>query len=327
MGLFAAGATLVPTVFAACNSGNKTSNGTDSTGQDATAGAKELFFKISLAEWSFHKSLFDGKMTNLDFPVKAKKDFDISAVEYVNQFFKDKAKDQQYLAELKKRADDNGVTNVLIMIDGEGNLGDADAKARVKAVENHYQWVEAAKYLGCHAIRVNAAGEGSADEVSKSVIESLTTLGTFGKDHGINVIVENHGGYSSNGKWLANVMKQVNMPNVGTLPDFGNFCIERTKPTANTPEAWAATKCLEEYDRYQGVTELMPYAKGVSGKTHEFDANGNCIETDYSRMLKIVKDAGYTGYIDIEFEGSGVSEDEGVRLTKELLIRAGSALS
>jgi sugar phosphate isomerase/epimerase len=278
---------------------------------------KKKFFEISLAEWSLHKTLFAKKMDNLDFPVVAKRDYGISVVEYVNQFFKDKAKDTNYLNELLKRCNDNGVKNHLIMIDGEGGMGDTDNAKRTKAVENHYKWVDAAKYLGCKTIRVNAYGEGTAEDVQKAAVDGLSRLGEYAKKVRINVIVENHGGYSSNGQWLSGVMKSVGMKNVGTLPDLGNFCIK------HTPDY----KCLEEYDRYKGTQELMPFAKGVSAKTREFDEAGNCIETDYKRMFRIIKDAGFKGYIGIEYEGNKLSEDEGIRKTKALIERAAASLS
>jgi sugar phosphate isomerase/epimerase len=278
----------------------------------AATSAKTPFFEISLAEWSLHKTLFDNKMTNLDFPVVAKQKYGISVVEYVNQFFKDKAKDTAYLNELLKRCKDNGVTNHLIMIDGEGGLGELDSAKRTQAVEAHYKWVDAAKYLGCRTIRVNAFGEGSAEDVHKAAVDGLSRLGEYGAKEGINVIVENHGSYSSNGAWLAGVMKEINKPNVGILPDFGNFCIRHED-----------NKCVEEYDRYKGVAEMMPYAKGVSAKTHNFDAAGNSVETDYTRMLKIVKDAGFNGYMGIEYEGDQLSEEAGIRATKALLERVG----
>ncbi|UHG93100.1 sugar phosphate isomerase/epimerase family protein [Spirosoma oryzicola] len=280
----------------------------------AEAGKKKMFFDISLAEWSLHKSLFAKKITNLDFPGIARKEFDISIVEYVNQFFKDKAQDKTYLNDLLTRCKDNGITNHLIMIDGEGNLGATDTAELSKAVENHHRWVECAKYLGCKTIRVNAAGKGTADEVAKAAVEGLGKLGEFAKTMNINVIVENHGGYSSEGKWLAGVMKQVNMKNVGTLPDFGNFCLKRGE----------GHSCVEEYDRYQGTQELLPYAKGVSAKTYNFDANGNCVETDYNRIMKIVKDSGFKGIAGIEYEGDKVDEYEGIRKTKALLERVGA---
>jgi L-ribulose-5-phosphate 3-epimerase len=267
------------------------------------APAKEPLFKISLAEWSLHRTLFDGKLDNLDFPAFAKNECGIDAVEYVNQFFKDKARDEKYLADLKKRCDDLGVTSVLIMCDGEGELGDPDDAARTKAVENHHQWVEAAKFLGCHSIRVNAASRGSRDEQVKLAADGLRKLSEFGAKHDINVIVENHGGWSSNGAWLAEVMKTVDLPNCGTLPDFGNF--------QTGPDEW--------YDRYQGVAELMPFAKGVSAKSHEFDAEGNEVRTDYRKMVKIVLDAGYHGYIGVEWEGGEPGEHDGIMLTKRLL--------
>ena len=274
---------------------------------------KKAPFEISLAEWSLHKALFANKMTNLDFPVVAKQQFGISVVEYVNQFFKDKAKDTVYLNELLQRCKDNGVKNHLIMIDGEGGLGETDSAKRKQAVENHYKWVDAAKYLGCATIRVNAYGTGSEDEVRKAAIESLSTLGEFAAKSGINVIVENHGGYSSNGQWLSGVMKSVGRKNVGILPDFGNFCIKRA-----TGDLYQG-KCVEEYDKYKGVKEMLPYAKGVSAKTMDFDETGNCVETDYKRMMKIVKDSGFKGYVGIEYEGSKLGEEEGIRKTKALL--------
>ncbi|MBL0741689.1 sugar phosphate isomerase/epimerase family protein [Chryseolinea lacunae] len=318
LGLITVGAATGSAFLSAC--GKKPAAGdtaaVDSAAIKAAAEPKELFFKISLAQWSLHKTLFDGKLDNLDFPAKAKNDYGVSGVEFVNQFFKDKAKDQTYLAELKKRCGDNGVTSVLIMCDGEGSLGDLNKKKRAEAVDNHKKWVEAAKFLGCHSIRVNAHGEGTREEVGKSTTDGLRSLSEFAKGSGINVIVENHGGYSSDGLWLSTVIKDTGMDNCGTLPDFGNFCLKREND-----------KCVEEYDRYKGTTEMMPYAKGVSAKTHDFDANGNCVETDYAKMLGIVKAAGYTGFIGIEYEGSTLSEDEGIRATKALLEKVGATIA
>ena len=279
----------------------------------AEAPMKKMFFDISLAEWSLHKALFSKKITNLDFPGIARKEFDISIVEYVNQFFKDKAQDKTYLNDLLTRCKDNGITNNLIMIDGEGDLASPDAAKRMSGVENHHKWVECAKYLGCKTIRVNAAGQGTAEEMQKAAVESLSKLGEFAKTMNINIIVENHGGNSSNGQWLSSVMKQVNMKNVGTLPDFGNFCIKHGE----------GHTCLEEYDRYKGTAELMPYAKGASAKFYDFDANGNCVETDYNRTLKIVKDSGFKGIIGIEYEGDHLEEYDGIRKAKAVLERVG----
>ena len=250
--------------------------------QRGPAAVAEPKFKISLAEWSLHRTLFSKKMDNLDFAQQATTVYGIDAVEYVNQFFKDKAKDQKYLAEMKTRSLDQGVKNVLIMIDGEGFLGDPDNAKRAQAVENHYPWVEAAKYLGCQSIRVNAYSKGSREEQAKLAADGLRRVAEFGASAGINVIVENHGGLSSDGEWLTGVIKAVDLPNCGTLPDFGNF---------------------ENYDRYKAVAEMMRYAKGVSAKSHDFDAEGNETKTDYNRMMKIVLDAGYHGYIGIEYEG------------------------
>ena len=266
---------------------------------------KAPWFRISLAEWSFNRALFAKQMSNLDFPVVARKDYDIDVVEYVNQFFMDKAEDKAYLAELRMRCDDNGVKSGLIMCDREGALGDPDAAARTKTVENHYKWVTAAAYLGCHSIRVNAQSSGSFGAQLDFATDGLRRLAEFGAQHNINVIVENHGGLSSNGKWLSSVIDQVGLKNCGTLPDFGNFNIAKDKP----------------YDRYLGVTELMPFAKGVSAKSYAFDAKGNETTIDYLRIMRSVRDAGYRGYVGIEFEGRDLGEPEGVRATKKLLER------
>jgi L-ribulose-5-phosphate 3-epimerase len=279
------------------------------------AGRRPLF-RISLAEWSFHKAIRDQKtMTTLDFPVVARREFGLDAVEYVNQLFMDKAQDWNYLAELKIRCEGEGVRSLLIMCDREGNLGDPDEAKRRQAVVNHHKWAEAAKYLGCHSIRVNAAtgNTGSFEEQQKRAADGLRRLSEFAAPLKLNVIVENHGGLSSHGAWLAGVMKMVGLPNCGTLPDFGNFYIDRAKG--------------EEYDRYRGTAELMPFAKGVSAKAHDFDALGNETSTDYRRMMKIVLAAGYHGYVGIEYEGSKLGERDGIRATKELLERVRGELS
>lgn len=283
--------------------GNKTSLNVPPMGTQ-----NDLFFSISLAQWSLNKSLFGGKLDNLDFPEYTKKNFDIHAVEYVNQFFK--SAEPSYVKELLKRTEDLGVKNVLIMIDREGNLGEVDEVKRSTAVENHFKWVEAAQLLGCHSIRVNAGGSGSEEEVAYSATRSLRELSQFAADYGIKVIVENHGGYSSRASWLSAVIRNTGMVNCGTLPDFGNFRVSKD----------------ENYDIYLGMKELMPLAKGVSAKSNDFDEEGNETTKDFYRILKIVKDAGFRGYIGIEYEGRNFGENEGILATKNLLIKAGQAI-
>jgi L-ribulose-5-phosphate 3-epimerase len=265
--------------------------------------APEPIFKISLAQWSLHRGLKDGSIDHLDFAAIANREFDIQAIEFVNSFFKDKARDAAYLKEMNLRAADNGVYQNLIMIDGEGALGHPDETERAKAIDNHKRWVEAAKVLECRSIRVNAQSQGTWDEQMDRAADGLTRLTQFAEPFGINVIVENHGGFSSNGQWLAGVMKKVGLPTCGTLPDFGNFHLGGGK----------------EYDRYKGVFELMPFAKAVSAKAHDFDADGNETHTDYRRMMKIVVDAGYHDFVGIEYEGGKLDEFAGIRATKALL--------
>jgi sugar phosphate isomerase/epimerase len=286
-----------------------------------SAQAKEPLFKISLAQWSLNKAIKAGRLANRDFAKTAKEDFGIDAIEYVNQLWIDQgkewmesAKDKAYVGELKKRADDLGVKTLLIMCDNPGQLGDPDEAKRITAVEGHYRWVEAAKELGSHSIRVNARSNTrlAPEEQQKLVADGLRRLSEFAAQHGLNVIVENHGGLSSDGKWLTGVMKLVDRKNCGTLPDFGNFRLGEGK----------------EYDRYQGIDELMPFAKGVSAKSHDFDAEGNETSTDYFKMMDIViKKHGYRGYCGIEYEGSKLSEPDGIRATKKLLERVREKMS
>ena len=277
----------------------------------ATAAAGDPLFRISLAEWSLHRALNAGHLTNLDFPVVTRLTYELEAVEYVNTFFRDRERDRDYLADLQARAADHGVRNLLIMCDGEGAVGDPDPRARARAVENHYRWVEAAATLGCHSIRVNAQSAGTPDEQRVRAADGLRRLTEFGADHGINVIVENHGGLSSDGAWLASVIRAVDHPCCGTLPDFGNFRL--------SDDEW--------YDRYRGVAELMPFAKAVSAKANAFGDEGNERDTDYRRMLRIVLDADYHGYVGIEYEGNELSEPEGVHATRRLLERVRAELA
>jgi sugar phosphate isomerase/epimerase len=276
-------------------------------------------FELSLAEWSLHRALQAGKIDHLDFPLIAKRDYGISVVEYVNGFFggkkmdfKTAAKNTDYLKELLMRSKDAGVINHLLMVDDEGPLALPSDAERLKAVDNHKKWIEAAKFLGCATVRVNLHGNGDPDAKKAASIDSLSRLGDFAKTMQMNVVTENHGHESSNGAWVADVMRQVNRKNVGTLPDFGNFCLS---------DDWGNTQgeCKDYYDRYKGVKELLPYAKGVSAKSYDFDSNGEQPMMDYKRLLGIVKDSGFKGYIGIEFEGYTQPEEEGIRKTKLLL--------
>jgi sugar phosphate isomerase/epimerase len=261
-------------------------------------------FKISLAEWSLHGALFAGKIKNIDFPKIAREEYGIEGAEFVNQFFKDKAHDSTYLKDLKQRANDCGVTCVLIMIDDEGDLGAERKQERMKAVENHQKWVDAAAALGCHAIRVNTGHHYSPTHV-ENVAEACSLLTEYGTKNGISIICENHGGPSSNPDAMVALMKAVNKPSFGTLPDFGNF-----------PEDRAGHYTIDVYD---AIARMMPYAKGVSAKSYDFDDAGKETKLDYARLMKIVTDAGYHGFVGIEYEGSRLGEPEGIRATKKLL--------
>jgi sugar phosphate isomerase/epimerase len=295
----------------------------------AKASAPALFFDLSLAEFSFATSLYAGTMDHLDFPGKAKKDFGISKVEYVSGFWKEKKPtDQDYLKQLKSRADDNGVRSWLIMVDGAGNLGASEASKRQEAIDNHTSWIEAAKHLGCYAIRVNLDGDGTDEAIASQCVDGYSKLVEVGAKHKIAVLVENHIGPSVNPDWLVNVLRQVKSKYAGALVDTANF--KRYKLEAMTLEAYKNAKIIATYDKYEGVKKLMPYAKGVSAKTHTFDKDGNDEETDFVKMMKIIRDSGFKGTIGVEYEGAFLksmlglegnylSEDDGVRATRALL--------
>ena len=268
----------------------------------AYAQAEAMPFRISLAEWSLNRALRAGKLTHLDFPRVAKQEFEIDCVEFVDQFFPDKAKDTGYLEDLKTRADGEGVALGLIMLDTNGPLGAGSDKARAGAVDKTFAWIDAAAFLGCHAIRVNARGGGTPDELRGRMIESCSQLADYAAERDINVTIENHGGPSSDPAWLVSVMEGVNKPNFGTLPDFGNF--------------------PPEVDRYDAVEAFMPYAKAVSAKAMGFTPEGLVKETDFFRMMRIVRDGGYTGYVGIESSPpSAEQEADAIRMTRDLLRR------
>lgn len=294
---------LIPFAMLQCNSKPESKTATSQ---------KEL--NLSLAQWSIHRALESGSLRAEDFASIAKNDFGIHAVEYVNSFYKDHATDKAFWEKMRAVADSLQVKSLLIMVDDEGDLGNTNQAERRKAVENHFKWVDAAKILGCHSIRINAFGEGQKEEVQAAMVDALKQLCTYAIKDSINVLIENHGLYSSDGKWVAEIMRQVNMPNCGTLPDFGNWC---------TAEKWGSTEaeknCVEQYDRYQGVSEMLPFARGVSAKSYAFDEQGEETIIDYTKMLSIVKDSGFTGYIGIEYEGSPLSEKDGILATKSLL--------
>ncbi len=294
----------------------------------STPKQKKQFFKLSLAQWSLHKEIIEGRMSPLDFAQKAK-ELGFEGIEYVSQLYTNELKNNPdskvamntLLTTLKEKSKTYGVKNVLIMVDNEGDLASTVESERDKAVENHKKWVDAAQFLGCHSIRVNLFGTTNPEIWKQTATDGLSKLVDYAKDKNVNIIVENHGYLSSNAALLVEVINNVNAPNCGVLPDFGNFCLAR-----EGGERWQA-KCIEEYDRYKGVAEMMPVAKAVSAKSYDFDENGNELTINYHKMLQIVKDADYTGYIGVEYEGSRLSEIDGIMATKNLLLKAAKQLN
>ena len=268
--------------------------------------------KISLAQWSLNKSIKNGKLPILDFAKKARS-FDIEGIEFVSGLYTrdtdilERMSMNSLAKELIKRSDDYGIDNVLFMIDNQGDLASSNKNERFQAIDNHKRWIDLSAEIGCKTMRVNLNGEKDLNKWTKNSVQSLTALNKYNEN--INVVVENHGGLSSSGKYLSNVMSKVKLENCGTLPDFGNFCMNGS-PWGN---------CTQMYDRYLGTEELMPYAHAVSAKSYDFDDEGNETTIDYKRMMEIVKRSGYQGYVGIEYEGNRLGEDDGIIATKKLL--------
>ena len=276
--------------------------------------------KISLAQWSLHRSFEKGELKAEDFASIAANDFQINAIEYVNGFYSAFANSAKFWQSMRTRADDEGVKSLLIMVDNEGDLGNPDNSKRKEAVENHYKWIDAAQTLGCHSIRVNAFGKADLDTLRQTLEDGLGSLAEYGAKANIHVLVENHGLHSSDAKFITDIIKAVDNSHLGTLPDFGNWCLNRE---------WGSTqggKCSDSYDIYQGVKEMLPYAQGVSAKSYDFNDEGKETTIDYSKMLKIVKEAEFDGYIGIEYEGQKLSESDGIKATKKLIEKCWSQL-
>jgi len=279
--------------------------------------SQEKALNISLAQWSLHRSFNDGILDPVDFASIAKEKYKIDAVEFVNGFYHDKATDEMFWNKMKARSADAGVKNLVLMVDDEGDLGSASEKKRLESVENHYKWVHAAKLLGCHTMRVNAFGDADREIFRMAIMDAMSRLADYAAESGINIVIENHGLFSSDAALIAEIIKEVNRPNFGSFPDFGNWCLSAK---------WGTTQgdCNKVYDRYQGVAELLPYAKAVSAKSYNFNEEGGDTKIDYYKMMRIVKESDYKGYIGIEYEGMEKSEHEGILITKELMKKAWS---
>ena len=301
--------------------------GISSLGYLSCESQKEIFFKLSLAQWSLHKAIRGGEMSPYLFAEKSK-DLGFTGLEYVNQLYDDVMKSEDKSSSIKnfilknnQLASDNGMDNVLIMIDEEGDLAGEDEEKRLKSIDNHKLWIDTAAEMNCTSVRLNLYGSKDIETWKALSIDSLSKLGEHAKGTGLNVIVENHGRITSNIPELMNAINGVNMDNVGTLPDFGNFCM--------ADEGYGSVfdgTCETVYDFYKGVEEMMPKAFAVSAKSNDFDGNGDEKTIDYMKMLKIVKSFGYTGYIGVEYEGKRLSEVEGIKATRDLLIKVGQSI-
>ena len=276
---------------------------------------QEKALHISLAQWSLHRSFENGTLDPVDFAAVAAETYRLNAVEFVNGFYRKQARDEKFWISMRERSSNADVRNLILMVDDEGDLGDAREKTRLKSVENHYKWVHAAKLLGCPTMRVNAFGDPDRETYRQAIIDGMSRLATYAAKEDLNIVIENHGLFSSDAALIAGIIREINMPNFGSFPDFGNWCLSAK---------WGSTQgdCDRVYDRYQGVSELLPYARAVSAKSYNFNEKGEDTTIDYYRMMKIVKESDYSGYIGIEYEGTEKGEHEGILITRELMTKA-----
>ena len=273
-------------------------------------------YGISLAQWSLHKMIkIDKTLNPIDFAQKSK-ELGYDAIEYVSTLYRpilEKLSIKEMTKKLINKSKEHDVKNLLIMVDDEGNLSSSNLSEIKEAIDKHKRWIEMASKLECHSVRVNLEGEDQLDKWKDNSIKGLSLLSEFASNYNVNIIVENHGGNSSIGKELAELIKNVNLDNCGTLPDFGNFCIKRKNGSLYDGP------CDIEYDKYEGMRNLMPYAKAVSAKSYDFDPFGNETTIDFKKMMDIVDEFNYNGYLGIEYEGNNHSEINGIELTKKLI--------
>ncbi len=277
--------------------------------------------KISLAQWSLNRAFFGKNLDPINFARIAKTDYGISAIEYVNQFYTTHATDEKFWTEMATRAADAGVQSLIMMVDEEEKLGDTNAAIRKTAIESHYKWVNAAKILGCHSIRVNAFGDGSLDELEASLVDGLGKLTEYAAKEKVHVILENHGLHTSNADFMTGILKAVNNPYLGTLPDFGNWCLSAEWGSTQTTK-----NCTTIYPPEEGIAKFLPHAKGVSAKSYTFNADGFETVIDYPKLLQLVKNSSFDGHIGIEFEGESITEPEGIKATKVLIEKVWAGL-
>ena len=291
---------------------------------------------IALQVYSFAPELLQGKFQILDFPRIIRNDYNISGAEYWSIAFLGKEKDNEFIKSLRNNSKEFGVDNLIILVDNIDiqtmksgpSLASSIKTERDSAIDFHKQWVEVAKEIGCHSIRVNLR---SKEDDNKKILDnsskSLHELIEFSKNYKINIVVENHGGITGDADWMVDLMENINSKYLGTLPDFGssNFCVNKGELDLEG----ITNRCENQYDKYDGVKKLMPYAKGVSAKSHNFNEEGEELSTDFSRMIKIISESDYDGYITIEYEGAIMSmygqgenylnSNEGIIATKKLI--------
>ena len=246
---------------------------------------------ISLAQWALVDEVKSGKWKTLDFPSVARKDFGLNGIEFVNTLFE--VPTEGYLRRLKKNAEDNNVTMVLIMVDDEGDGCSTTKEERKQFDINHRKWIDIAHFLGCTAIRTNCRGPKniSKDEALKHSVETYQMLLEYAAPAKISVLIENHGGVSNDADWMVSLIKEVNSLYFGSYPDW-------RQPSA-------------DFDNIDYLVKMLPFAGGMSYRNQP-------TEELTAKMINISKDGGYRGWYGIESSGRDAIK-KGIELLKKYL--------
>ena len=275
---------------------------------------------FSVGQWTFHEELFDSIMNNFEFVDKAA-ELEFNGVEYVNQFFIDKARDFQFLDALSKHATSKGLTNSMLLVDLAGNLAASSEAERLKALESHKEWVIACSKLACPAMRINMHGDGSPDSIREQGLKSLKILAPFADSNSVKILIENHGGISNDADWLLDMIQSLDHPNVGLVVDFDNWCV-----VYENGSLWGKN-CIQEYPRYEGMQKLLPFADNISVKAFVFDTYGEDSKTDFKQMAQIIDSLGFEGSFGIEYEGDQLMPGQGAVKTRQLISKHLEAIS
>ncbi len=275
-----------------------------------------MTIEIGLSTWSLHRHMgpikrqvvtdtgekhewteeYPEDVSLLDFAGFARKEYGLTHLELIQMSFP--STEASYLKKLRSavEAAEAVIENVPIDV---GDICELAPERRAEHVRNIKSWMDVAAAIGSRAVRVNTGPSREGSDALALAVESCKRLAEHADKLGLNVLIENHGGISSDPQLLKQLIESVSTERMGACPDFGGF---------------------DEAIRYDGLQKIMPLAKLVHAKSYAFDEHGEETAIDYARCMQIVKNSGFSGVLSIEYEGDG-NASEGIKKTKELILR------